>query len=53
MLVAVEVSESKALFEKISGRRELVSLSLSGRAGHGEGMAAEHSMGLKRGSKDE
>jgi hypothetical protein len=50
-LGAVEESESEALFEKISGRRELVSLSLSDRAGHGEGMAAERSVGLKRGQE--
>lgn len=47
----MEESGSEALFEKISGRRELVSLLSSDKAGHGEGMAAGHSMGLKRGSE--
>jgi hypothetical protein len=49
----VEESESEALFEKISGRRELVSLSSSDSAGNGEGMAAERSVGLKRGKSSE
>ena len=43
-LAAVEESEPEALFEKISGRPELASLSSSDRPGHGEeGMASERS----------